>query len=352
MQKKWFFIFFLLTLILFVYSYLIWSYWALGHAIFITLLFLLVLSFPFFRHGPYYIHLAFTGMGYLSFLLIFTLLRDITSLTGYLIPNFYIHVASIGSLFFGHFFARRIKILEQTIAVPNFPAELDELRILQISDLHIGPTIGQKYVSDVVEKINTLNADIIALTGDIGDGPVSIYREAALPLAKLESKYGVFYVPGNHEYYWDANEWMNLLNNLKSVILLNRGKKVNIKSKSFFICGVSDPVGDPGPDLKKALLGSEAEDFKILLSHRPGIAFEAADLGIHLQLSGHTHGGQFFPWTIIVRFFHKHSKGLHRIRNLWLHVNVGTGSWGPMLRLGTDPEISLIKIVPSIKSLE
>lgn len=352
MQKKWFILilFFLTTAL--SYGYLLWSLSSLYESIFISLLFLLVLTFPFFRHGPYYIHLAFTGMGYLSFILFFTVIRDLIALSGFFISNIYVHAICLLAIFLGNYLARKVRVLNQTIALPNLPPEFDGLRVVQISDLHIGPTIGNKYVSKVVEMINKLEADVICLTGDIGDGPVSLYRDAASPLAFLKAKYGVFYVPGNHEYYWNANEWMNLMNNLRAIVLLNRGKKIIINNKHFFIAGVADPVGHPGPDLKQALLGSEDCDFKMLLSHRPGIAFEAADQGINLQLSGHTHGGQFFPWTIAVRFFHKHTRGLHQIRQLWLHVNVGTGSWGPMLRLGTDPEISLIKLVRSNNYLE
>lgn len=352
MQKKWLFLFSFLLTALLSYGYLLWSYSSFLHGIFISLLFVLVLSFPFFRHGPYYIHLAFSGIGYLSFLLIFSLTRDLLTLTGFTIPNVYIHALCLFAISLGNYFARKVKVLKQTITMDSLPSELDGLRIVQISDLHIGPTIGEKFVTKVVEIINTLDADVICLTGDIGDGPVSMYKGSAAPLAFLKSKFGVFYVPGNHEYYWNANEWMNLMNNLKAIVLMNRGKKILINNKSFFIAGVADPVGTPGPDLKQALLGCEDSEFKLLLSHRPGIAFEAADKGINLQLSGHTHGGQFFPWTIFVRFFHTHTRGLHQIRNLWLHVNVGTGSWGPMLRLGTDPEISLIKLVKSNKYLE
>jgi len=235
------------------------------------------------------------------------------------------------------------------ITIKDLPTEMNGLKIIQISDLHIGPVIGTKYVEKIVQAANELNADIIALTGDIGDGPVEKHKETIECLKKLKSRLGIFYIPGNHEYYWNANEWMNAMNNLKFIVLLNRGKIIEDNQRKILICGVSDPAGGIKPDPLSCLEFDDQTNMKILLSHRPGLAEEASKIGYHLQLSGHTHGGQFFPWTIFVRFFHKHVAGMYQIRNMWLNVNPGTGSWGPMMRLGTRTEISLIEINQSKK---
>lgn len=340
---------FLGFLALFVFPLFFYLGWSLGHPhdwVLLTVIFGLVLSFPFLRHGPILVHLTFLSMGLLSYLMVFCLLKDALGLLGLKVDTMYIYLLSLWSVSVGTLIAwRGPKVIQRKLAILDLPIELHGLRIVQISDLHIGPTIGRNYVTKVVEQCNALNPDVVAMTGDIGDGPVERHREAIGPLGKLKSTYGVFYVPGNHEYYWNANEWMNVMNNLRAIVLLNRGKKISVKGKDVLIGGVADPVGTPGPDAPLVYQAAEGAVYKILLSHRPGIALEAASLGFDLQLSGHTHGGQFFPWTVLVRFFHKHYLGHYRVGPMWLNVNQGTGSWGPFLRLGTTSEITLLELI-------
>lgn len=197
----------------------------------------------------------------------------------------------------------------------------------------------------MVSKVNSLEADLIVLTGDIGDGPVKKFRKDISPLGFLKAKHGSFFVTGNHEYYWNANEWLGVMNNLGIINLINRGKVLVHQNKKILVAGVPDPVSRLLPDLM-GMLETES-DYKILLSHRPGIAGQASQAGYNLQLSGHTHGGQFFPWTLVVRFVHEMSKGLHRVNDMWLYVSPGTGSWGPLIRLGTTPEITLLTLTQS-----
>lgn len=332
----------------------------LGHSlgspfgwVILSFLFPLVFSFPFIRHRPSIIQITFLAMGFLSYLIVFVLLKDLLHLAGILLPVIWVYGLALLAVLVGTFIAHRgPTIVRLKLPFPDLPEDLEGLRIVQISDLHVGPTIGKKYVEKIVQTTNGLNPDVIALTGDIGDGPVSMYRDDIAPFANLRSKYGVFYVPGNHEYYWNANEWMNVLNNLNVIILLNRGKKIQINQSQILMGGVSDPVGHPKPDPVSVIQAGMDSPLKVLLSHRPGLATEAAKLGFHLQLSGHTHGGQFFPWTVLVRFVHKHFLGHHMVNGMWLNVNSGTGSWGPFLRLGTTSEITLIEIFRSNKSLE
>ena len=313
----------------------------------------MVLGFPLLRRHQLLAHGTFLSMGFLSFIFIFSLVKDFFLLMGLSLPGDWVYVASALTVILGTVIAHcGPVVVKLKLPIADLPEALNGLKIIQISDLHVGPTIGKNYVQKIVDATNALEGDIIALTGDIGDGPVGNHRDDVAPLSKLVSKLGVFYVPGNHEYYWNANEWMNVMNNLKAIVLLNRGKKLEHNGASVYIGGVSDPAGHPKPDPHSVHETGREADFKILLSHRPGLAPEAAALGFHLQLSGHTHGGQFFPWTLAVRFAHKHFAGHYYIESMWLNVNTGTGSWGPFLRLGTRTEITQIEIFSSGKSLD
>ncbi len=235
-----------------------------------------------------------------------------------------------------------------TIPIAGLPQSLEGLSVVQITDVHIGPTIGLSYVQSVVDKINTLNADIIAITGDLADGFVHQLKEAAAPLAQLKSKYGLFYVTGNHEYYWGASQWTSFMEGMGAVHLGNAHKVLRIGDQDVLVAGVTDlsagrldPSWSSSP--QKAL--EQAPDhvpLKILLAHQPKSAFQAVDCGFHVQLSGHTHGGQFWPWTWVVRLVQPFYAGLTRYKNMWIYVSRGTGYWGPPSRLGSDSEITKI----------
>lgn len=290
-----------------LFYYLGWSLGSVYGWFLLSTIFALVLSFPFVRHGPSIVQLTFLSMGLLSYLIVFCLLKDVLSLLGFHLPVEVTYALAFLSVAFGTAIAwRGPKVVRLKLAVNDLVPELEGFKIVQISDLHIGPTIGKKYVAKVVTTCNDLKPDLIAMTGDIGDGPVDRYREAIAPIGKLSAQYGVFYVPGNHEYYWNANEWMNVMNNLKAIVLLNRGKKIQVKGKDVLVGGVADPVGIPGPDPQLVFQAAEGSVYKILLSHRPGLALQAAAIGFDLQLSGHTHGGQFFPWTVLVQIGRAH----------------------------------------------
>jgi uncharacterized protein len=321
----------------------VWFAW-----IMLTIMMVAILSFPYKKVFRYQIHLSFAAMGFLTYLTLFTLFRDIIWLTsGYLPPVSVVLGLTLLTNIYGYFNATtgpRIKRVD--IPVKGLPEDLNGFSIAQISDLHAGPTIRRPYVEKVVEKINGLKPDIIVLTGDIGDGHADEYRDDVAPLKKMKSRYGSFYVPGNHEYYWNANEWLTIMNNMGIINVVNRGKVVSHSSCKVLVGGIPDPVSKIPPDLLgiQDFSRSENVDFKILLSHRPGIAKEASRNGFDLQLSGHTHAGQFFPWTIVVRIVHKMYEGLYKVGDMWLYVNTGTGSWGPLLRLGTSTELTLLTL--------
>jgi uncharacterized protein len=323
-----------------------WSHWLV-----IALIFGGIMSFPFKKFFRFQLHLIYTAMGLLTYLTVFTMLRDLVLFsTGTLYSVNYVLILTVLSLIIG--FVNAVtgpRIKRVSVPVINLRPELVGFKIAQISDLHIGATIRRPYVEKVVRKVNKLESDIVVLTGDIGDGKVEHYRSDIAPMGKMKSRYGSFFTPGNHEYYWNVNEWLTVMNNIGIINLVNRGKVIHHDKASVLIAGIPDPVGGVPPDLigVQDSKSGEKADFRILLSHRPGIAREASKNGFDLQLSGHTHGGQFFPWTLVVKMVHKISQGLHRVGDMWIYVNPGTGSWGPLLRLGTTPEITLLILTQS-----
>ena len=314
----------------------------------IACLFVALLSFPFKKIFRYQLHFIYAAMGILTYLTLYTVLRDLIWLTtGQLVSISFVLLFTFATNVYGLINAvKGPKIKSIMLPKTGLPDDLAGFKIAQISDLHIGATINKPYVEKVVSMVNGLKPDIIVLTGDIGDGKTEHYREDIEPLRFLKSRYGSFFVPGNHEYYWNANEWLTVMNNIGVINLVNRGKIIRHKSHAILIGGVPDKLSGLYPDLAGIQASHESENtaFKILLSHRPGIALEANRHGYNLQLSGHTHAGQFFPWTIVVKFVHKHVKGLHKIGDMWLYVNTGTGSWGPLIRLGSSPEITLLTL--------
>lgn len=231
---------------------------------------------------------------------------------------------------------------------------LEGVRIVQITDLHIGPTIRASYVRRVARMASALDADLVALTGDLVDGPVARLARHVAPLAELTARARVFYVPGNHEYYSGAGPWLAHFRSLGFEVLLNEYATVSIRGARIIVGGVLDPAAArvsgpeqvPRPDL--AAGAGEGAAFRLLLAHNPKLAPLAQAAGFNLQLSGHTHAGQFFPWTLAVRLIHApHVAGLSRSGRMWVYVSAGTGTWGPPLRLGSEPELTLIRLVRS-----
>jgi len=188
------------------------------------------------------------------------------------------------------------------------------------------------------------------MTGDIGDGHVADLKNEVSPLSKLSSMGRLFYVPGNHEYYWDVDAWLAEFTTLGAKVLLNKGESFQFKGKKIWVGGVTDPTAtlmnkEMAPDAAHAAQGSEDSIFKLLLSHRPGLAHDASVAGFDLQLSGHTHGGQFFPWTIVAKLFHEYCTGLGRHDKMWIYTSPGTGWWGPPVRIGTSSEVTVLKLI-------
>lgn len=314
-----------------------------------------IIMLPFKKIFRWQLPLTFAAIGFLNFFTLFILTSDLFFLlAGVPLPNSLIFISTFSCCFWGFYNAQKGPVVNEVI-IPfeKLANELEDLKIIQISDLHIGPTISKQYVEKVIKLINSLNPDIITLTGDIGDGPVKDNLPKINSLRFLKAKYGTFFVTGNHEYYWDANEWLNILNNNGVINLINRSKIIYHNKKSILIFGIPDPVSRLSADFSiiQNIPSEEMPDFKILLSHRPGIANAASSVGFDLQLSGHTHAGQFFPWTIVVKWVHKINKGLHKVGNMWIYVNQGTGSWGPQLRLGTTTEVTLLVLKKKLNEI-
>jgi predicted MPP superfamily phosphohydrolase len=316
---------------------------------------------------------AYLSMPILSFLLPLVLLRDV-ALIGItqIFPSqaelFVTYtssktllIVSLSLVVLGACNAKRgLHVVKVTLPYDDLPIDLDGLTIAQISDLHIGSTISPAYVENVVKQVNHLKANIIVMTGDIGDGEPARHPESLKELGRLRTVKSprakktsdtssfqklIYYVTGNHEYYWGSKKWIDALTNCGVIPLLNTGQTISFNQSSLGIAGVIDPAASQErkggkPDPKRAYLDVRNADLKLLLAHQPGIAGKAESLGFDLQLSGHTHGGQFFPWTLVVRKVHRYHQGLFTLNKMKIYVNPGTGSWGPPIRLGTRPEIT------------
>ncbi len=224
------------------------------------------------------------------------------------------------------------------------------LRIAQISDLHVGPTIRRDYVEKVVTAVNALVPDLIVITGDLVDGFVTQLRDQVQPLQHLKARYGVYFVTGNHEYFYRAPEWITELTALGLHVLADQSHVIVHEGVRVLLVGINDPNALPPEapsqqlQLAQLLLASPAAELRVLLAHRPGDVVATAKQGIDLQLSGHLHGGQFFPLTLLVRWFEPFVAGLYRVGALWLYVNRGTGYWGPPNRLGARQELTLLEL--------
>jgi uncharacterized protein len=236
------------------------------------------------------------------------------------------------------------EVVDVEFVLPKLPRALDGFTIVQLSDLHTGLTIDRAFVERVVDHANALAPDLIALTGDLVDGPVDDLRDDVAPFARLRAKHGVFAVTGNHEYYAGADAWIAEITRLGARYL--RNERVTI-APGLELAGVDDYGADKypghGEDLPRATAGRDPSSALVLLAHQPRQVRHAAEHGVDLQLSGHTHGGQIWPWHYIVRIQQGGwLAGRYEHQGTQLYVTRGCGYWGPPVRLLAPLEITRI----------
>jgi predicted MPP superfamily phosphohydrolase len=326
---------------------------------------------------------GYLGVGFLSFVFFYLVIRDLVwlplsafkmiqarilksaptsagswqinnpSRRGFLVTSMNYGVVAAAALTTGYGIAEA-KQTPQVKRVPiklnHLPPELDGFRIVQLTDIHVNPTFRRAAVEDIVAVVNTLDADIVVLTGDLVDGSVAQLRSDVAPLQQINSVSGKFFVTGNHEYYSGVIEWIDEVKRLGFSVLLNEHLVIVRGQAKMVLAGVTDYRGgnflqSHRSDPQKALNGAPPAEVKILLAHQPKNIFDAAKAGYDLQISGHTHGGQFFPWNLLVGFAQPYVSGLHIHQNTRIYVSRGTGYWGPPLRVGSPSEITLIKLI-------
>ncbi len=261
-------------------------------------------------------------------------------------------ISSVLVTLWGFVNARRTaRVVRVDVPVAGLPSALDGFTIAQISDVHVGPTIKRPYVEAIVDAVNRLEVDVVAITGDLVDGSVRDLADDVAPLAGLRSREGSFFVTGNHEYYSGADAWVRELRRLGLFVLMNEHVVVRRGDAALVVAGITDfgaghfdraQASDP----RAALAGSpNAAALRILLAHQPRSAAAAESAGFDLQLSGHTHGGQFWPWNLFVPLQQPFTAGLHRWRRMWVYTSRGTGYWGPPKRIGAPSEITVLRLV-------
>jgi hypothetical protein len=255
--------------------------------------------------------------------------------------------AAAGTL--GAVAAYRPEITRTTVPLARLSKAMSGTRIVQLTDVHVGPTIGREHIERLVAMTNALEPDIIAITGDLVDGSVEALRTQVEPLSRLRAKHGVFFVTGNHEYYSGATEWVAHLATLGIRVLRNEHVAIG-GEQGFDLAGVDDfrSVGlapGHGHDVVGALAGRDPKREVVLLAHQPKSIKEAARLGVGLQISGHTHAGQIWPWRYAVFLDQPFVDGLHKLQETWIYVSRGTGFWGPPMRVGAAAEIAEITLV-------
>ncbi|AKJ29615.1 metallophosphoesterase [Caldimonas brevitalea] len=340
---------------------------------FVLLVFALVYSGLSHVFGPrptqgWWAWIGLSAIGYFSSLLVLTLLRDLGLGVAWLgevlglgralddrlrlASAVAVPVLALAASGLGLFIARRVPPVRQVdVPIAGLPDELHGFTVVQISDLHVGPTIRRPFVTRVVQAVNRLQADVVAVTGDSVDGSVAELAEHIAPLAQLQARCGVYAVTGNHEYYSGGHAWIAELNRLGLRVLMNEHVVIARGKARLLLAGVPDYTAHQfdrshRSDPALALRGAPDDvDVKLLLAHQPRSAPAAARAGFHLQLSGHTHGGQFLPWKWFVPLQQPYTEGLKRHDGLWVYISRGTGYWGPPKRLGAPSEITQLRLV-------
>jgi predicted MPP superfamily phosphohydrolase len=287
---------------------------------------------------------AYTGFGFSVYLLLAAAVTHVLCAIAGLAPS----VAAIAgvsaaalTVIYGLVHVARGPFVKRVqIALARLPAAGDGYTIVQLTDVHIGRVLGERFAADVVAQVNELEPDLIVITGDLIDGRLEELRPHVEPLRRLRAKDGVYAVTGNHEYYWNPGAWLDHLRSLGMCILRNEHVRV---ADILELAGVDDSSATE--DVARAVKGCDPSLPIVLLAHHPRTVARAAAAGVDLQLSGHTHGGQLLPLGWLSRLFDPLVAGLARFGETWLYVSEGTGFWGPPMRVGTSSEITHLTLV-------
>jgi len=245
--------------------------------------------------------------------------------------------------------ARGFDVKRVRVPLARLPAAASGYTIVQITDVHVGPTIGRDFVERIVRETNALAPDMVVITGDLVDGSVEQLAHLVEPLRDLRARDGVFFVTGNHEYYSGADAWIAHLATLGVRVL--RNERVAIRD-AFDLAGVDDAsahrmLRGHGQDVAGAVRGRDPSRAVVLLAHQPKAIADALRADVDLQLSGHVHGGQMVPFNWLVRLDQPFVSGLHLAQRTWIYVSTGTGYWGPPMRVGPGAELTRIELVSS-----
>jgi len=332
---------------------------------------------------------GYLGVGFLSFVFTYLVIRDVLwlpagafniikarisksaqekaasnpienpSRRGFLVNSMNYGIVATAALSTGYGIAEAKQtpaVEEVPVPILGLPESFEGFRIVQITDVHISPTFRRSCVEDIVAVVNTLNADIVALTGDLVDGTVDQLSDDVAPLGQIKSAMGNYFVTGNHEYYSGVRDWIDEIRRRGFTVLINEHRIITGGKGKMLLAGVTDyregrMLPDHRSDPQKALNAAPETDIKILLAHQPKSIFAAARAGYDLQISGHTHGGQFFPWNFVVGLSQPYISGLHTHADTQIYVSRGTGYWGPPVRVGSPSEITLIKLVSGGESV-
>lgn len=328
--------------------------------VFLILNFLGVIGYMFARYQisvPNEIYFLFSlPIGVIFVLFLTTIIYELSHLIIKTIPlnkkrrAFFKRSLDVGSIALATSITTKAAYNAKNIYVESVDIKIKGLKkqysIVQLSDVHIGGLIDKEFIQNMVQQVNQLKPDVVVITGDLIDTSLKYAKEAVDELQHLKSNYGTFFIVGNHEYFHGARMIMDYLSTLGIHVLENSNHYIGNKNEGFYLAGVYDVIGyridNMKPDINKALIGTNGSP-TVLLAHQPKFIEEVVN--VDLVLSGHTHGGQIFPFNYLVKLAQPYIKGLHQHNEqTQIYVNKGTGFWGPPMRLGASAEITYIQL--------